>query len=388
MWTRLNRNKTKTMSETENNEATEAEEKESANSPIDPVRKWTLIVLAACVVLLIWYIVADRITPYTTQARVHALVVPIASEVSGTVVDVMVATNQFVEAGDTLFQIEKDRYQLAVETAEANMQTARQATGASTANIDAARASVESAKAALVSSQQDADRLTRIRAEDPGAVSVRRLELAQAGLKVSQAQLEAAEANLQKAIEDLGEAGEDNARILEARAALDQARINLLRTTVVAPDDGLVTDVRVDRGNFAAAGAPQMTFVATHNVWVQADFTENNLGNIKPGDPVEIVFDSLPGRVFDGQVRSLGFGVDVDTAPLGSLPTIQNDRQWLRDAQRFPVVIDFTLAETAERRAIRVGSQASVTAYTSGNWLFNFIAKFNIRIASLLTYVF
>jgi len=365
-----------------------AEDAAIEKPPVDPVRKWTLIVLAACVVLMIWYLVADRITPYTSQARVHALVVPIASEVSGTVTDVDVANNQFVSAGEVLFRIERDRYQFAVETAQANLQSARQATGVSTANIDSAMASLESARASLVRSEQDATRLARIRDEDPGAVSVRRLELAEATLTMSQAQVRAAEANLEKARQDLGVAGDDNARIVEAQAALEQAQINLLRTKIIAPDDGLVTDVRVDRGNFAAAGAPQMTFIATHNIWIQADFTENNLGNIKPGDPVEIVFDSLPGRIIAGSIRSTGYGVALGTPPLGSLPTIENDRQWLRDAQRFPAVVDFELEDQRDQLAIRVGAQGSVVVFTGGNWLFNLIAKINIRITSILTYAF
>jgi len=379
------------MTEQEQNgiQAEQAAEDDAATKPpMDPVRKWTLILLAACIVLMIWYLIADRITPYTSQARVHALVVPIASEVSGTVTDVDVANNQFVSVGEVLFRIERDRYQFAVETAQANLQTARQATGVSTANIDAASASLESARASLIRSEQDATRLAHIRDEDAGAISVRRLELAQATLLMSQASVRAAEANLEKARQDLGVEGDDNPRILEAQAALEQAQINLLRTTVLAPDDGLVTDVRVDRGNFAAAGAPQMTFIATHNIWIQADFTENNLGNIKPGDPVEIVFDSLPGRVVKGHIRSTGYGVALGLPPLGSLPTIENNRQWLRDAQRFPALVDFELADQREQLTIRVGAQGSVVVYTGGNWLFNLIAKINIRITSILTYAF
>ena len=378
-----------TAREQDEAEPDQAAEEAAAEEPkTDPVRKWTLIILAACVVLMIWYLVADRITPFTSQARVHALVVPIASEVSGTVTDIDVANNQFVNAGEVLFRVEPDRYQFAVETAQANLQSARQATGVSTANIDAAVASLESAQANLIRSEQDASRLARIRDEDPGAVSVRRLELAEATLTISQAQVRAAEANLEKARQDLGVAGDDNARIVEAQAALEQAQINLLRTKVIAPDDGLVTDVRVNRGNFAAAGAPQMTFIATHKIWIQADFTENNLGNIKPGDPVEIVFDALPGRVVSGRIRSTGFGVALGLPPLGSLPTIENDRQWLRDAQRFPAVVDFELEGPRDQLAMRVGSQGSVVVYTGGNWLFNFIAKINIRVTSVLTYAF
>jgi multidrug resistance efflux pump len=313
---------------TDENESDESEAKatevNATKAPTDPVRKWTLIVLGACVVLMFWYLVSDRVTPYTNQARVHALVVPVAADVSGFVTGVAVGNNEVVSAGQELFRIDPDRYQLAVETAQANLQSARQATGVSTANVDAARASLDSSRANMVRSEQDAVRLRRIKEEDPGAISDRRLEQAESSLLVAQSRVTASEANLEKAIQDLGNAGEENFRILQAQAALDQAQLDLARTTVRAPDDGLVTDVRVNNGNFAAAGAPLMTFIGIENIWIRADFTENNLGHIDAGDRVEIVFDSLPGRVLSGRVRGTGFGVAVDTAPLGSLLTVDN----------------------------------------------------------------
>ena len=354
--------------------------------PLDPVRKWTFITLAACVVLMFFYLVSDRVTPYTSQARVNALVVPIAAEVSGTVTEVNVDSNRAVKAGDLLFQVERDRYEFTVKTARANLESARQATRASSADIDAAKARVVSAKAGLWSKEQDAVRLRRIKKEDPGAISDRRIELTEASLVASQGNLAAAEANLDKARKALGATGDDNVRVLEAQAALDQASLNLLRTSVVAPDDGIVTEVRVDRGNFAQAGVPLMTFLGTHNVWIQADFTENNLGNIKLGDPVEIVFDALPGKVVKGRIRNIGFGVNVDSTPLGSLPTIENDRQWLRDVQRFSVFVDFDLPSEADRMGVRVGAQASVVVYTGGGWIMNSLAWIKMRVISVMTY--
>ena len=374
------------------NEEEKPQQEEDAESPAakqgDPVRKWTLIVLGACVVLMFFYLVGDRITPYTTQARVHAVVVPIAAEVSGTVINVAVNSNQGVSEGDLLFEIDRNRYELAVETAEVNLQSARQATGASTASVDAAAANVASVQAGRVRSEQDAIRLRRIKEEDPGAISDRRLEQAEASLAVSISQVAAAEASLEKARQDLGETGDANSRILEAQTALAQAQLDLSRTSVFAPDDGVVTDVRVDRGNFAQAGAPLMTFLATDDIWVQADFTENNLGNIKQGDRVEIVFDSLPGKVIDGTIRTTGFGVNVDSAPLGSLPTIENDRQWLRDAQRFSVQVDFQLPDARDRLGMRVGAQASIIVYTGDSWLFNTLGWIKMRLQSVFTYVY
>jgi multidrug resistance efflux pump len=375
------------MTESNQPQPPEADSTEPTRAPADPVRRWTFILLAVAAGLLAWYLRADRVAPYTSQARVNALVVPIAPEVSGTVTGVFVRNNQPVSAGQELFQIDIERYRLAVQTAQANYEAATQAIGAAKANVAAAEAQISSAQAGVVRARQDAERMRAIRQEDPGAISERRLESADASLTAAEGQLAAARANRDRAVQDLGAEGERNSRILQAQAALDQAVLNLERATVRAPEDGVVTDVRLDKGNFAAAGAPQMTFIATHNIWVRADFTENNLGHIDPGDKVSIVFDVLPGEVIRGRVREVGFGVAVDTAPLGSLPTIQNDANWLRDAQRYPVLIDFDLPAESMGK-LKVGSQASVVVFTGSHWLTNPLAGFWIWLVSILTYAY
>lgn len=368
--------------------AEETEAKATADAPKDPVRRWTFIILAICVLLVAWYLRSDRVTPSTSQARVNALVVPIAPEISGTVTGVFVSNNQAVSGGQELFQIDIERYQLAVQTAQANYEAAQQAVGAAEAAVDAAEAGVAAANAGVTRSRQDAIRMRNIRKEDPGAISERRLQSAEASLAVAESQLSAAKASRDQAIQNLGAEGERNSRILQAQAALDQAELNLLRATVRAPTDGVVTDVRLDKGNFAAAGAPQMTFIASENIWVRADFKENNLAHIKPGDEVKIVFDVLPGQIIRGRVREVGFGVAVDTAPLGSLPTINNDPDWLRDAQRYPVLIDFDRNSYDGEKLLKVGSQATVVVYTGQHWVTNPLASLWIWLVSILTYVY
>jgi len=327
----------------ESQETREENIKSGNKPPVDPVRRWTLIIIVTCAVLLVWYLRADRVTPYTSQARVNALVVPIAAEVSGTISGVFVNNNQPVKAGEKLFQIDIERYRLALENAEA---------------------SVASAKASLERARLDAIRMRNIRKEDPGAISQRRLESAEASFAAASSQLSAAKANR------------------------DRSALDLERATVRAPEDGVVTGVRLDRGIYATAGAPQLTFIATHNIWVQAEFTENNLGHIDPGDEVAIVFDALPGQVIRGSVREVGFGVAVDSAPLGSLPTINNDPDWLRQSQRYPVFIDFELTNQQQVKLLKVGSQASVTIYTGQHWLSNTLASLLISIISILTYAY
>jgi len=353
----------------------------------DPVRKWTLIVLILLAVLLGWYLLADRFTPYTTQARLHALVVPISPLISGLVEEVYVANNQRVAAGDLLFRLNTDTYELILAAAEADLQSARQSVGVSVASVAAAEASVKAAEAGRIQAEQDAVRMRGIRAEDPGAISERRLQYAEAALAAAIANVEAAEANLEKARQDLGQLGENNVRILQAQVAIADAKLNIERSLVRAPDDGVVTNVRLDVGNFAGSGQAQMTFIATDNLWVQADFTENNLGHVAAGNEVQIHFDVLPGRLFEGIVRGTGFGVDVDTAPLGELPTIENDKNWLREAQRFPVLVDLE-TENARELGVRVGSQATVTIFTGNRPVLTVIARLRMRLSSYLSYAY
>ena len=353
----------------------------------DPVRKWTFIVLALSIIFIVIYIVGDRLTPYTTQARVHAYVVPIAPQVAGRLVTVDVKNNQLVKKGQPLFSIDPASYVLAVQAAEAALKNTAQSIEAGVSNVAASAAQVDSAKASVWSAEQDATRMRRIRKEDAGAISERRIQQAEATLESNRGKLASAKASLEAARSSLGSTDETNAQIQQARSNLENARLNLERTVLYAPRDGLITDLRVDLGNFAAAGAPLMTFLAIHDAWIQADLSENNLGNVDTGDRVEITFDVRPGKVYPGRIRQTGFGVQVDSNALGTLPTIDNDRNWLRDEQRFPAIIDFE-ADDLHEEDLRVGSQASVIVYTGENPIMNALGKFYIRAMALLSYAY
>ena len=86
-------------------------------------------------------------------------------------------------------------------------------------------------------------------------------------------------------------------------------------------------------------------------------------------------------------MRGTGFGVDVDTAPLGELPTIENDKNWLREAQRFPVLVDLE-TDNARELGVRVGSQATVTVFTGERPVLNGIARLRMRLSSYLSYAY
>jgi multidrug resistance efflux pump len=352
-------------------------------------RLGALIVLALIIISLLWYFVSDRLTPYTNQARVQAFVLPVAAEVAGKVLKVYVKNNDEVQGGAPLFDIDPTSYRIALQRSRSDYESVRRSVNASSSGVEAARASLQAAVANHVYARQDASRLEQIFKEDPGAISVRRVETAQASLIKAQSQVKAAEADLRRAQETAGDSGDANAQLISARSAIEKAELDLQRTSVVAPARGRVTDLRTDVGQFAQAGTPAMTLIAMHDLWISADMTENNLGNINAGDAVAIVLDVMPGQVLNGRVRSLGGGVGSGKqAQPGTLPTIDNSRDWLRQAQRFPVAIEFDPAESERLRRVRIGGQAEVLIYTGDHAVMNWLGSLYIRLMSYLSYLY
>ena len=347
-------------------------------------------IIAALIGLsLLLYFVGDRLTPYTSQARIQAFVVPVAAEVSGKVKKVYIKNNDEVQPGQPLFDIDADQYEIALQGSRADYDAITRSVNASVAAVDAARAALLAAEANRQMAEKDASRQERLHEEDPGAISVRRLEIAQSTREEARAKAKRAEADLRKAQESAGERGDDNAQLRSARAAVEKAALDRDRTKIIAPARGIVTDLRTDVGNFVQAGAPVMTLIAIHDLWISADMTENNLGNIDPGDKVAIVLDVMPGVVLKGRVRSVGGGVGTgQQSQPGTLPTIENSRDWLRQAQRIPVAVEFDPAELPRLKGARIGGQAEVLVYTGDNAVMNFFGAVYIRLMSWLSYLY
>lgn len=370
-------------------------ENTSAETPDDKaatsVKRGGLILGIIILLSLAWYLAADRFTPYTSQARVQGYVIGVAPKVAGVVTQVWVANNQQVEAGQPLFEIDPSQYQIALDKAKSDLDNARSQVDAGNAAVNTARANLKAAQANELKAQQDLTRLERLYAEDQGTVSVRRLEISRASLDQAKAKVAAAEADIQRAIEQKG--GEDdanNAILKSALSAVAKAELDLSNTVVKAATRGVITDLRADVGQYAGTGNAVMTLVAIQDVWIIADFTENNLGHLGAGSPVEILFDALPGRVFAGKVRSIGLGIsEGQPPPAGTLPTVKNNRDWLRQSQRFPVIVGFdTKQDEALHRHLRVGGQASVIAYGKGHGLLNTLGRLYIRLMSWLSYAY
>jgi len=348
-----------------------------------------IVVMSLILFSLLLYVVGDRLTPYSSQARIQAFVVPVAGEVGGKILKVHVRSNDVVTPGQLLFEIDPSQYAIALQRARSDYESIRGSITASVAGVDAARASLRAAEANRDMAARDATRLEKLYAEDPGAISVRRLEIAQSTRDEAISKTARAEADLRKAIEGTGSHGEDNTQLVSAKTAIEKAELDLTRTKVVAPARGTVTDLRVDVGQFVQPGAPMMTLIAMHDLWISAEMTENNLGNIEPGDEVAIALDVLPGKIIKGRVRSIGSGVSSgQPSSPGTLPTVENNRDWLRQAQRIPVMIEFLPGAIDGVRGVRVGGQAEVLVYTGKHPILNLFGALYIRIMSWLSYLY
>lgn len=352
---------------------------------VDPVRKITKYVLAITALIFIWYIIADRHAPWSDQARVQTYVIPIVPQVSGRVTEVFVKQDQIVSPGDILFKIDPSDYQLAVENAEAALELAGQEIGAGMASVVTAQAQLVVAETNVEHVNAQSARIFEMEAKN--VLSHSDGDKARAAIKASKAQVVSAKANLDKAKQALGKEGNENPRIRSAMAKLKKAQLDLSRTVVLAPSLGGMTNLQIDTGFYAKAGAAAMTFIEGNTAWIQVNLRENNLANLAIGNPVEIALDVDPGTIYHGKISSIGFAVDTaSTSAVGSLATVESKTGWLRDAQRFPVMITFDDDSTKGKR--RLGGQADVQIYTGDNWFVNSLGWVWIRVLSILSYVY
>jgi multidrug resistance efflux pump len=306
-----------------------------------------VVVVAAVLAWAMWG--AYMLTPWTRDGTVRAYVVTVAPEVSGNIVALPVADNQFVHKGDVLLQIDPRNYQIAVQQAEAalhqaqaNLQNVAAQLDVQQAQITASDAQVEQAQAALTYAKQQAARYQELVARDAGTVQAAQqtdsqLRQQEAGLANAQATLKQAKLridslNAQRASSEAG--------VAQATAQLDQAKLNLERTEIRSPVNGWVTNLLARQGNFAAAEHSVISIVDADSFWVDAYFEETSLSDIQVGDAAKLKLMGY-GDVIRGHVGSIARAINVGNAqPNGQgVATVNPIFTWVRLAQRIPVRI-------------------------------------------------
>ena len=352
------------------------------------VNRIAKITVAVLLVLFVYNLFADRITPYTSQASIGTFLVQIAPQVSGQVVAVDVRDNQLVKKGQSLFRIDPVPLEIARRAAEANLAVSIQNADSSEADVRVADAQLSGQRVDLAATEQLGKIVVDLAAKR--ALAETQAIRARADIDKTRAGLIRAEAEAHRARVRLGQTGYDNAQVRQALAALDQAKLDLRNSIVVAPADGAVTNLRLAPGQFTSAGQPVLSFLAGGPRWVSAAMRENQLGNIAPGNRVFVVFDDYPGRVFKAHVESVGWGIaQGGEAPTGQLPDVSAPSGWLREPQRFPVRIVLDPPDDASKALPpgRSGALANVVVLTREHSLMNPLARLWIGMVAVLSYL-
>jgi multidrug resistance efflux pump len=351
-----------------------------------PVKKLTVIILIISLLFFVWYILSDRHTPYTDQANIQGLITPVTPRVSGYITRIGVKLHKQIKKGDTLFQLDRKPFEIAIAKAEADLDNTVQSVSASTSSVKSAVGRLGVAKAQMDRAQRNWNRVQKVLKENAGALSEADVDQSETALLQATEQVASAEANLDREKQRLGDSGPDNPKIRAALKNLEKAQLDLAFSTILAPTDGVIESFNIDLGYYASAGQPLTTLISTSDIWIQANMKENNLSLMKTGDKVEFAFDIAPGKIYKGTVRSMGYGIATEQTNKGGLPSIKTKTGWLQDPQRFPVIINIEKAKELKDK-LRLGGQVDVVVYNGNSFILNSLAALKIRFIALLSYV-
>src|SRR5215470_6309763 len=230
-------------------------------------RAWVLFVLAIITALVVYYVLADRHTPFTTDAYVQAYVVQVATRVEGQVVGVYVQENQAVTKGELLFEIDPRPFEYRVALLEAKRvdavyQVAQMESDLAAAKAEDARLVAEEAFAKTVYEQEAAIYKQKATTDRKYVDAVQKYNAAQAARQRGIAQTHKVEQALAARI------GEEHALVVAVQAQLDEANLNLEWTRIYAPANGYVTNVQLREGSYIHVGAPVITCIDGDDWWV------------------------------------------------------------------------------------------------------------------------
>jgi membrane fusion protein (multidrug efflux system) len=334
---------------------------ENTNAPARPSRKpqkRTLKIIAAVVLVIAviaglryWHESSLYVT--TENAYVQANQVEITPQVAGTVLKVYVQDQQRVKANDPLFDIDPANYEIALARAQAQLEIARQGASQETAGIASAEATLAQRRAEEAQAASDWERNQELMRT--GFLSPQAGQTARTRLTTARAAVNAAEADVSRAQSALGRGGEDNAQVQAAAAAVKQADLDLQRTKVSTPTSGTVANFTLRPGNTVNPNVPLFVVISDQDYWVDANFKETELKDIRAGQKAEIKSDVYPDRVFHGTVQSLSGG---SGAAFSLLPPQNATGNWVKVTQRVPVRIH--VDDPDAQHPLRIGTTATV----------------------------
>ena len=316
--------------------------------------------VSVVVLLLAGYGIYRYFAYYDTRsndAYVSANVVNIAPLVSGPVTRLYVKENQQVKKGDKLIEIDFLPYAYAVGQAKARLNIAKLNYENEKLAIVKAEQQLKQSQIMLSLSQDHYNRYIQLQLKGDMA-KITLVNLADK-MKEQEAAIIEAEQQLKIAQTNL-----DDNQILAAQAELDQANYLLNHTTLIAPEDGYVTNFNLRKGQYIQTGQGLFALVETQQWWVVTRYRETAIRLIKPGDKAKIMIDMYPGKVFHGHVNSVGWGINrVQTGNVApsTLVYLEATEDWIRIAQRFPVRI--YIDDLTDEYPMRIGASATTITY-------------------------
>ncbi|GIU15289.1 MULTISPECIES: HlyD family secretion protein [unclassified Shewanella] len=337
-------------------------------------------VLSLAVLFSLFLVTTDNIAPFTTQAAVHKNVATIASEVEGVVTQVYVKNGQQVNKGQSLFAIEQSRYLIAVKQAQAELDQALESNSAKGQQLVSAEQLTSQRTLEKLNASRKMERYESLLKQ--GTVTQQELEDAQLAYKVSVSTESAAKAEVKRIQVELA-TEQDNAAIELAKAKLAQAQLSLEHTVIKAKLAGSVSNLQLQTGSYLAAGASAMFVVNEQDSWLSADFNEKGIAHLKAGARVAVVFDALPGKVFQGKIINQDSAIYDSSSQLSQLADVTNSDSWIREQQK----IRTRISVNEQNPQLISGSRASVMV-ENGNWLVDTCAKLWMHLVSYFHYIY
>jgi membrane fusion protein, multidrug efflux system len=310
--------------------------------------------LATLVAAYFAYELVSRTIVYSRDGYVTSDIVFIAPQVAGPVAKLPLVDNQAVAAGQTLLQIDRQPFALAVDTMQADLGVANANLKKAHDEILVATNEINSAQATLIDAQKDKDRVSQLTRS--GTDTAQQADTAEKKYAVALAALQRAQNN--KIVAEQ-EQTVQQATIAKAQAALAQSQYDLKQTEILAPVAGRVAPLKIRIGQYVAVGTPAIALVADNRWRVVINLPERHLAGLKAGHVVLFSVSSDHWMNFHwGTVRSISPGVSRSADSTGTLPYVDPTTDWVRLPRRFPVEID--MGTLPERIPLYQGADASM----------------------------
>ena len=271
----------------------------------------------------------------TDDAQVKQDIVSVSAQVTGPIEQVYVRDGRHVKRGDILFRIDPAPFQVALENAEAQLAAAQLQTSQLRTQAAGTGADIVGEEANLKIKQNALGRQQALLKQG----FTTRADYEDALNEVKTAEQQVADAKARAANAHAAIAPGEQPSIAQARAAVDKAKLDLERTTVRAPMDGVVENAdSLQVGQMAVTGLGMLSVVHSQTAWVEANFKEKDVGKMVPGQRATIEVDAYPGQKFEGHVQSVGAGTGSE---FSLLPAQNANGNWVKVTQRVPVRIAF-----------------------------------------------